>query len=62
LWLSSSRNPEERERKIFLSKASFMEVAPSNVVLSALKKGEKGDSVIARFYEISGKRPGPRFH
>jgi alpha-mannosidase len=46
--------PKER-RRIFAQKLSFMEVAPSNVVLSALKKGEKGDSVIARFYETEGK-------
>ncbi len=46
--------PKER-RKVFPQRISFMEVTPSNVVLSSLKKGEKGDSVIARFYEISGK-------
>jgi mannosylglycerate hydrolase len=35
---------------------SFLSIEPDNLLLSALKKAEKGDASILRFYETSGKR------
>jgi alpha-mannosidase len=45
--------PAER-RKILPERVSFIEVTPSNIVLSALKKAEGIDSVIVRLYETAG--------
>jgi len=35
--------------------ASFVEVEPANVVLTAVKKSEDGDDLILRFYETNGQ-------
>lgn len=34
---------------------SFLKLQPDNLILSALKKAEDGDGIIARFFETSGK-------
>jgi alpha-mannosidase len=35
--------------------SKLLELSPENVVLTALKKAEDGDSIIARFYEVEGR-------
>lgn len=39
---------------------SFVEVSPNNLVLTAIKKSEDGNSLILRFYEWAGKKTEAR--
>jgi alpha-mannosidase len=41
--------------------AQFASVSPGNVILSALKKAEDEDALVARLYEASGVRAAARF-
>lgn len=41
--------------------SSLLEVTPENVVLTALKRAEDGNAIIARFYEVEGKQCSPQF-
>jgi alpha-mannosidase len=41
---------------------SFLQVQPENVVLTALKKAEDGDTLILRFYEWAGKETNVKLH
>jgi len=38
------------------SRTSFIEIKPENLILVALKKGEKADEVILRFFETKGEK------
>jgi len=44
----------EKHWGVLPARGSFVEVNPANVVLTALKKAEDDDTLIARFYEWSG--------
>ncbi len=41
---------------------SFVEIAPDNVVLTAIKKAEDSDTWLVRFYEFAGRESAVRLH
>jgi alpha-mannosidase len=41
---------------------SFLSIKPDNLLLSALKRAEKGDATVLRFYETSGSRVSATLH
>ncbi len=49
--------PVEKHTGMLPAQHSFVQVQPDNVIVSALKKSEDGDSLVLRFYEWAGK-PG----
>ena len=47
--------PSQRHEGPLPAEHSFVQIAPDNVVLTAIKKSEDDDSLILRFYEWAGK-------